>query len=154
MSDYDTDIVEWSEHQAALLRRRAAGEFVNEADLDWLNIAEEIESVGSSQRNQLGSRIRTIIEHLMKLEASPAIEPRPGWRATIRRERVEIEELLEDAPSLRGTLALVIAKEVRRAARLVTATMADYNETPLAEIQALAFTEEQVLGNWFPDAAR
>ncbi len=33
MSDYDTDILIWSEHQAALLRRGAAGELLNEADL-------------------------------------------------------------------------------------------------------------------------
>jgi hypothetical protein len=47
MSDYDTDILLWSERQAELLRRRAAGELDNEAALDWPNIAEEIESVGS-----------------------------------------------------------------------------------------------------------
>ena len=52
MSDlYDTDIVQWSQQQAELLRRRAAGELVNDADLDWPNIAEEIESVGNEQRH-------------------------------------------------------------------------------------------------------
>jgi hypothetical protein len=51
MSDYDTDILLWSEHQAALLRRRASGELINEAELDWPNIPEEIESVGSEQRH-------------------------------------------------------------------------------------------------------
>jgi len=45
MSEYDTDVLLWSEHQAGLLRRRAAGELVNDAELDWHNIAEEIESV-------------------------------------------------------------------------------------------------------------
>ncbi|MDQ2804676.1 MAG: DUF29 domain-containing protein, partial [Pseudomonadota bacterium] len=41
MSDiYDADILSWSEQQAALLRQVAAGERVNEADLDWLNIIE------------------------------------------------------------------------------------------------------------------
>ena len=40
MTDYDTDILTWSERQAALLRRRAAGELINDADLDWSNIAE------------------------------------------------------------------------------------------------------------------
>ena len=49
MSDYDTDILIWSERQAELLRRRAVGELINEADLDWSNIAEEVESVGRSQ---------------------------------------------------------------------------------------------------------
>lgn len=48
MSDYDTDILTWSAQQSALLRRRAAGELVNDADLDWTNIAEEIEAVGQS----------------------------------------------------------------------------------------------------------
>ena len=45
MSD---DILLWSERQAELLRRRAAGELVNDAELDWPNIAEEIEDVGRS----------------------------------------------------------------------------------------------------------
>jgi len=35
MGDYDTDILEWSERQAELLRRYAAGEQINEAELDW-----------------------------------------------------------------------------------------------------------------------
>ena len=46
MSDlYDTDIALWSEQQARLLRRHAAGKPVNNDDLDWQNIAEEIESL-------------------------------------------------------------------------------------------------------------
>src|ERR1700688_1472736 len=52
---YDTDVVAWSERQAELLRRRAAGELVNDAELDWLNIAEEIDSVGSEQRHAVQS---------------------------------------------------------------------------------------------------
>jgi hypothetical protein len=43
----DEDILLWSEHQAELLRRLAAGEPVNER-LDWANIIEEVESVGRS----------------------------------------------------------------------------------------------------------
>ena len=46
MSDlYDDDVLLWSERQGALLRRIAAGEPVNERP-DWLNIIEEVESVG------------------------------------------------------------------------------------------------------------
>ncbi len=58
MSDYDTDILIWSERQAELLRRRAAGELINEADLDWSNIAEEVESVGRSQLSTVQSLLR------------------------------------------------------------------------------------------------
>jgi hypothetical protein len=39
MSDYDTDLLTWSERQAALLRRRAAGELMNDAEIDWANVA-------------------------------------------------------------------------------------------------------------------
>src|SRR6516164_8470948 len=45
MSEYDTDILGWSEHQAALLRRRAAGELANDEGLDWLNLAEDSPSL-------------------------------------------------------------------------------------------------------------
>ncbi len=88
VSDYDLDIYAWSQRQGALLRRLAAGERVNDADLDWPNIAEEIETVGRSERAALRSHILNVIEHLMKLQSSPATEPRPGWQETIDRARV------------------------------------------------------------------
>ncbi len=47
---YDEDIVPWSERQGALLRRRATGKVVNEAELDWPNIAEETESMGRAEQ--------------------------------------------------------------------------------------------------------
>jgi hypothetical protein len=56
MSDYDTDVALWSEQQAALLRRRAAGQLVNDADLGWPNIAEEIEALDRSERSSLDGR--------------------------------------------------------------------------------------------------
>jgi hypothetical protein len=58
MSDlYDEDVLLWSERQAELLRRRTAGELVNDAELDWSHIAEEIESVGISERRPLASSV-------------------------------------------------------------------------------------------------
>src|SRR5712672_1067680 len=98
MSDYDLDIYAWSQRQGALLRRLAAGERVNDADLDWPHIAEEIETVGRSERAAVGSHIAAIIEHLIKLQASPAPQPRAGWEATIKRARIAIEALLQDSP--------------------------------------------------------
>jgi hypothetical protein len=57
MSDlYDTDVLEWSERQADLLRRLAAGERVNSADLDWQHVAEEIEDVGKSELRNCSTR--------------------------------------------------------------------------------------------------
>ncbi|MGD0433194.1 MAG: DUF29 domain-containing protein [Acetobacteraceae bacterium] len=82
MSDlYDDDIVLWSEHQAELLRRRAAGQLVNDTDLDWLNIAEEIEDVGANRLHAVESLLIQALRHMMKAEAWPLSLDAPGWRA-------------------------------------------------------------------------
>ena len=152
MSDlYDTDIALWSEHQAALLRRRAAGQLVNDADLDWPNIAEEIEALGRSERSSLRSKITTIIEHLMRLEASPATDPRRGRKATILRTRGDIRDLLKDSPSLRPLVATMVVEQTERVRRDLRDWLALYDEQPRIDIAGLTFSEDQVLGDWFPD---
>ena len=104
MSDlHDEDFTLWTERQAALLRRRAAGELVNDADLDWQNIAEEIESVGGNTRRELRNRLVRLLQHLLKWHYQPEHRSR-SWRATIRTQRQEIEDLLEENPSLQSKL--------------------------------------------------
>lgn len=80
MSDYESDILVWSERQGELLRRRAAGELVNEAELDWPNIAEEIESVGCAQLHAIQSLLRQAIIHRLKVMAWPQSSAVPGWQ--------------------------------------------------------------------------
>ena len=88
MSDlYEDDIVLWSEHQAQLLRRRAAGELVNDADLDWPNIAEEIEAVGNEQRFAVESLLVQAIAHRLKAEAWPLCRDVENWLADSMRLR-------------------------------------------------------------------
>ena len=151
MSHYDADVYAWSERQGALLRRLAAGERVNDADLDWPNIAEEIETVGRSERSALSSHISNVLEHLIKLQASPAIEPRGGWRETIVRARGEIERLLEDSPSLLPAVGATIVRELTRARRQAAAALMRHAEQPQVDLQSLSYDEAQVLGEWFPD---
>jgi hypothetical protein len=94
MSDYDNDILVWSERQGALLRRRAAGELVNDRELDWPNIADEIESVGRSQLSALRSYIVQALSNDLKAEAWPRSQATPGWRAEAVRFRQEAAEAL------------------------------------------------------------
>jgi len=75
-TDYETDVVRWSERQATLLRERAAGRLVNEADLDWTNIAEEIESVGINQKREVRRRLARICQHLLKWAFQPELQSR------------------------------------------------------------------------------
>ena len=146
---YDTDLVLWAEDQSRALRD-AASSGVN-LPIDWQNVAEEIESLGKSQGRELASRIAGILEHLIKLQASPAAAPRFGCREGIQRQRNEIERLLADSPSLRRTIAGVIEAETDKARRLAAFSLASFNEQPQVPLEGLTYTAEQVLGDWFPD---
>jgi Domain of unknown function DUF29 len=141
MSDYDTDLLTWRERQAALLRRRAAGELVNDAEIDWSNVAEEIESVGRSERRELRNRLAQLLQHLLKWRYQTEHRSR-SWRTMIATQRREIEALLADSPSLRATLPDVLAIAYR-AARDDAST-----ETSLLDLpDASPFTVEQALGD-------
>jgi hypothetical protein len=107
-SEYEVDVSAWAARQAALLRRLAAGERVNDADVDWANIAEELEAVGRSERRELRSRTERLLQHLLKWKFQPAYRSR-SWKSTIRTQRREIVALLDDNPSLRQTLPIVMA---------------------------------------------
>ncbi len=143
---YDEDFVRWTEQQATALRQ-AAGLGVN-LPLDWENLAEEIDSLGRSLRHELRSRLIVILEHLLKLEHSPATDPRRGWIETIGRERVIIEDLLEESPSLRAGIDAVVEQAKHRAVRLAAHSLVAFGET--ARLTPPAYTVGQVLGDWFP----
>ena len=149
MSDYDTDTLLWSERQADLLRLLAAGEKVN-AQVDWENVAEEIESVGRRDRRELTNRIRVILIHLIKLQTSPATELRPGWHETIREQRAVVETVLDDSPSLRAAVSTIIGKHLPAAHKEALAALADHHEQPIVDPSGFDFTVDQVLGPWLP----
>ena len=88
MSDYDTDILTWSERQAALLRRVGAGEAVND-QVDWPNIVEEVLSVGQSQLDQVESWLYQALLHMLKAASWPLSEAVPHWQAEARGFRAQ-----------------------------------------------------------------
>ncbi|MEO8716128.1 MAG: DUF29 domain-containing protein [Acetobacteraceae bacterium] len=145
---YDSDFAAWSAEQARVIRD--AGRRRVNVPIDWENVAEEIESLGKSERRTLSSRIGTVIEHLLKLQASPAIQPTAVWRDTIRRTREEIAEILEDSPSLRREVPGMVARRLKAARGLVGANLADHGETPLQDLEAIIFDEATILGDWLP----
>jgi len=151
MSEYETDVFRWSERQGALLRRLAADERVNDADLDWPNIAEEVETVGRSERAALSGHISNVLEHLIKLQISHAADPRAGWRGTILRGRSEAEELLRDSPSLRRAVGEIVARRLPVARLLAIAALESHGEQPVLDPDLVVFDEAQVLGDWFPE---
>jgi hypothetical protein len=148
---YDEDFVLWSKQQADALRSMAQSS--SNQKLDWDNLAEEIESLGISQRSALASQIRRMIRHFLKLEFSPATEPRRGWFESANDAKAEIESLLEISPSLRNELTSIIVAETRRGSKLAIGDLERHHELDraiVARILARTYTEEQILGEWFP----
>ncbi len=118
---YDEDVAEWAEQQGRLLRE--AGRQRGNEPIDWDNVAEEIESVGHAQKHEIRSRLLRIVEHLLKLQYSPAQEPRRGWIETVLEQRNEIEAVLEDSPSLRQHLPKMLDWAAGRAAGLAARSL-------------------------------
>ena len=146
---YDTDLVLWAESQARALRD--AGRARTNLPIDWENVAEEIEAFGKSQAREVASRVRTVLVHLLKLQALPASEPRAGWRETIVEQRDEIARVIEDSPSLRGGVGQAIAKEIGAARRQVSLALADHGETAAIDVAHISYSEAEVLGDWLPE---
>lgn len=146
---YEQDFVLWTKQQAAGLRRAKGSNLL----LDWENLAEEIESLGRSDRRELRSQIRRVLRHLLKLESSPAENPRAGWRASINESRKELRDLLRDSPSLKNEVDESISEEISLAAELAAADLGQHGEPAdamWARLEQGGFTAEQVLGDWFP----
>lgn len=98
MDDYDTDILSWSERQAKLLRRHAAGDVTGDG-VDWTNIAQEIEDVGRSELRSCRSLLRQALRHMLKAEGWPLSRDAPTWRA----DAIDFRRQAKDAyaPSMR-----------------------------------------------------
>jgi len=152
---YDEDFVAWTQQQAKALRA-AAGSRTNQP-LDWENLAEEVEDLGKSVRRELGSQIRRIIQHLLKLQYSPSADPRRGWFESVTGARAEIEDILEQNPSLARELDDQIAKQTARAIDLAIEDLEEFGEidnTSRRTLRSTHYSQEQIVGRWFPPAPK
>ena len=102
----DEDFALWSAEQAALIR---AGKF-DRVDLE--NVAEEIESLGRSDRHQIANRLVVLLQHLLNYQFQPENRTN-SWRASILGQREAINALIEDSPSLAPHPAKVLARSYR-----------------------------------------
>src|SRR5260370_41891160 len=95
LADYEEDFYAWSVEQARLLR---SGEF---SSIDVANVAEEIESLGRSDKREIQSRLTVLLSHLLKWQMQSAMRS-SSWSATIREQRRRIDKLLQESSSLRS----------------------------------------------------
>jgi hypothetical protein len=105
---YDEDFFAWTQEQARLLR---AGDTV---DVDVENLAEEIESVGRSDRREIRNRLTVLLTHLLKWQFQPRRRGN-SCSLTIWEQRLQIESILKDSPSLQPFFAEIVPDYYRRA---------------------------------------
>ena len=142
---YDDDFYAWSREQAALLRDRRF------AELDLEHLIEEVEDLGGALKRSVRSRTGTIIEHLLKLEHSPAQDPRGGWYDTIIAQRRDLVEEL--TPTIRREVEPDLRKLYARARADTAKSLRVHGEANAADALPAdcVYSFEQVIGDWWPE---
>jgi len=138
---YERDFYAWTQEQAKLLKQKKWG------CLDVPNLIEEIESLGRQERRELKNRLGILLGHLLKWEFQSSNRSR-SWFLTIRQQRYQIGDLLEDNPSLKSYLSEALPKGYRDALSLaIRETSLSYKVFP----QECPYTLEQILNlDFFP----
>ncbi len=107
---YDTDFFNWTQDMAQRLRAR------DTEQLDWENIAEEIDSMGKRDYRALGSRLEVLLAHLLKWRFQVDRRSR-SWAATIQTQRTRIGKIVVDSPSFLARIAVDLPEAYRMARR-------------------------------------
>ena len=140
---YETDYYEWLEQQAQLLREGRI------EDIDAQNLVEEFEELAMGERASVESHAETVVEHILKLEYSPAERPRRGWRLTVVRHRGRLAKRL--TASLRNRLEASLG-DVYRDARRAAAIGLEADKVSARQLpETCPYTLDQVLDpDWLP----
>ena len=131
---YEKDFLAWTQQQSELIRQ---GRW-QEVDLDHL--IEELEDMGKTNHRELESRLVVLLAHLLKwkfqlnqLQDQWREFDGRSWRKTIIEQRVQIERLLEDRPSLSSHFETILQQAYPTALKLA------YKET---QLDSLLFPSE------------
>ena len=95
VSLYDRDLDLWLEIAIAQLK---AGDFNN---LDVENLIEELEGLSGSHKREVETRLKRLIEHILKRCYVDMPDCFRGWEVTIINQRDELKKLLRQSPSLK-----------------------------------------------------
>ena len=142
---YDTDYNLWVLETVKQLEKR---EF-NALDLE--NLIEEVSDLSRRDKNKLKSLLRNLCEYLLKLAywQTEFSRNQSHWKGEIVNFRKQIQDQLENSPSLKPYLRQIFEK-CYQDGREIASTRSDlplstFPEKPIANL-------EQVLDeNWFPD---
>jgi hypothetical protein len=141
---YEEDFYVWTEAQAALLREQRFEK------LDLANLIEEVESLGRAERSKILNNASVVIEHLLKLQHSPAQDPREGWIDSVAEHRRRLE--FDLTPRLAQILQDELPRVYRVARRDALRVLLRHGENAAADAlpESCPYTVEQITGDWWP----
>ena len=139
---YQSDFYTWARQQADLLRE---GRFDT---LDAEHLIEELEAMGSRERRELANRLTVLLTHLLKWQFQPSRQG-ASWTLTIRVQRMDIADLLNDEPGLIPEIPQAFEKAYRKA-RLLAANETGMDEATFPK-QAPYTIEQTMADDYLPE---
>jgi hypothetical protein len=142
---YDHDFFAWTQRTAALLRARR----FEAVDVD--HAADEIRDMGRRDFKELNSRMQVLLMHLLKWQLQPG-KRTPSRLSSIVTQRLEIEAILQQSPSLRAKVNSELPKNYAGAVkRAVPETGLRQEQFPVAS----PYSVRQILDEQFlPEVPR
>ncbi len=111
---YQKDFYAWLEHTIKLLKQGCLSEIDTEILID------ELESMAKRDRRELLSRLVILIAHLLKWQYQLTHRSN-SWRSSIIEQRYRIQKQLEDSPSLKNQLDILMITAYSDAIKLFQA---------------------------------
>lgn len=111
---YNEDFYAWALSTAEMIRK---GRF---SEIDVEHVAEEIESMGRSDKRALIHRLAVLIAHLLKWQFQP-VRQSNSWKYTIKEQRFRVKQLLEESPSLKYEIEMKAFKTAYQEALILAA---------------------------------
>lgn len=134
----EIDFLAWTHQQSVFLRQGRFGE------IDVEQLADELEDLGTEQKLALQSMFRRILMHLLKLQLSPAPQPRLKWIEEVIEYRDQAQARIDATPSLKHHALDLFAKAWLQARRSAQISFEIHNES-VRLLDTFPYSMEQVL---------
>ena len=125
VEEYEKDFFKWTKSQARLLKNQ---EF---SKLDIVNLIEEIESLGRSEKRALQSYLEVLLMHMLKKKYQKKADTR-SWDLSIKSSNHKVQQVLSDNPTLKSKLKDIVT-DAYYSARLSAAAETGLDEKKFPE---------------------
>ncbi len=110
---YEQDLFAWTQQQINLLTHQRWHE------LDVENLIDELKCMATRDQREMTNRLIILIAHLLKWEFQPDHQS-GSWRGSIQEQRLQLNGLLEDSPSLHQQFIESLEKAYPQAVKLAS----------------------------------